>query len=137
MKGKKPLVEEARGAKPKRNYKMIDAVKFAIMFGCLFRRYFDGKVNGIGKDGKRLSSDGIMLILDTMDDLGADISQGGTDLSNFLNANIIKVFPIYSKNWYDDGIRVMQYLKQNNINVAFGQAHDKSQAGFKVVIRKG
>lgn len=104
------------------------AKQFLILFCALVRMYFAGKVC---KDGK-----GYMLIFTTEDDLGIDISTALED-SKLLNSRIVKVKPDLKSNWIDDGVAILKQLQAQGMTVSFSQAHDKSQAGFKVVNFKG
>lgn len=84
------------------------AAKFKVLFGALFRSYADGKTTSkkARKTNKAPGFD-VMLILNTQS-------------ANPLTQTAVKVHPDKSnKNWYQDGIRILNHLLNNNIDVSF------------------
>ena len=95
--------------------KELDDALFPILFGALFNQYTS--LEGIN----------MFLIFNTDDNLGTS-----ADDSKMLSAKIGKISVPKGRDWYKNGISVLNSLQSQNIRVQFGTAHDSNQGGFKV-----
>ena len=100
------------------------SLKFAVLFGAMFRSYAQITTN---KKGEPTGGFDEMWIFNTDDDLGNNKE------SALLDSKLVKVYAKSSPNWYDDGIRVLNSLKKQGIDVQFQSAHDSGQGGFKAM----
>ena len=105
--------------------KAADALKFAFLFGALFRTYSSLTLT---KKNDLKSGFNEMWIFNTNDDLG-------DSKSNLLDATVIKVVPNQNASWYDDGIRILNLLLQKKVDVTYANAHGETQYGFKAIFK--
>lgn len=100
------------------------ALKFAMLFGALFRAYAQITTNKKGDPNGGFDE---MWIFNTEDDLGNNKE------SALLDSRLVKIQANESTFWYNDGIRILNSLKNQGIDVQFQSAHDSGQGGFKAI----
>lgn len=107
------------------------ATKFTLLFGALFLSYANGTME-TRKNGVKVLKGGFdkMMFVNTGN---KDDAQKSNTVSPILTTPLVIIEPNKSAdNWYNEGIRIMNELLDQNLDVEFGDTFGQG-GGFKVV----
>ena len=107
------VVDNIRKMRTEKTKSAFNVIMFKVLFGALFRSYALGRV-AKKKPGETNGGFDKMIILSTKD----NVKNASTE-SELLNTKIVEIVPNKGKNWYEDGLKILDRLYHDGINVQF------------------